>query len=62
MKKWQKLFIVPLLAGAALLGVIYALIAVAIVRHFYPTVYPIVEEKLTAVVRRVFPKKEARDV
>lgn len=46
----------------ALFGVIYALIAVAIVRHFYPTVYPIVEEKLTAVVRRVFPKKEARDV
>ena len=45
----------------ALFGVLYALIAVAIVKHFYPTVYPVVEEKLRLLFRRVFPKKEGQD-
>ncbi len=45
----------------ALFGVIYALIAVALVRHFYPTVYPLAEEKVRIVMHRIFPKKEGRD-
>ena len=45
----------------ALFGVIYALIAVAIVRYFYPRLYPAAEEKALAVVHRIFPGKERRD-
>ena len=45
----------------ALFGVIYALIAVVLVRHFYPTVYPLAEEKVRVVMHRIFPKKEGRD-
>lgn len=45
----------------ALFGVIYALIAVVLVRHFYPTVYPLIEEKVRVVMHRIFPKKEGRD-
>ncbi len=46
----------------ALFGVVYALIAVAIVRHYYPTVYPVAEEKLRAVVGRILPKKKGQDL
>ena len=46
----------------ALFGVVYALIAVAIVHHFYPIVYPVVEEKAKAIVHRIFPAKEGNDV
>ena len=42
----------------ALFGVVYALIAVAIVKHYYPIVYPAVEERLQPLVRRLLPKKK----
>ena len=41
----------------ALFGVLYALIAVAIVHHYYPIVYPALEEK----VRGLFPAKKGND-
>lgn len=46
----------------ALFGVVYALIAIAIVRHYYPTVYPLAEEKVLEIKERIFPKKEGTDV
>lgn len=39
-------------------GVVYALIAVAVVKRYYPIFYPVAEEKLKSVVQRVFPGKE----
>ena len=41
----------------ALFGVLYALIAVAIVHHYYPIVYPALEEK----ARGLFPAKKGND-
>ncbi len=45
----------------ALFGVVYALIAVAVVRRFYPIIYPAAEEKVRAFRRRVVSKKEGPD-
>ena len=45
----------------ALFGVIYALIAVAIVHHYYPIVYPVLEEKGRKLAHRLFPAKKGND-
>ena len=45
----------------ALCGVVYALIAVAIVHHFYPKVYPVLEEKAQDVFHRIRPAKKGND-
>ena len=45
----------------ALFGVVYALIAVAVVHHFYPLVYPVLEEKAQEVLHRMRPAKKGND-